>query len=397
MSSEVSFLASQPSAQQPSHNTQRPTSARTSSSSTPSMPTSQIQATVDAIANQQVSNQFGTATLCTAVRAGHLWQHADPLDFPGGLLHRGRRPGRIAWRRGHQRSRRCLQPVLARRHNCIALDNFWRSLSNLTINVAGATGCQATPSSGQSPRPHRCGASTSTAHVSLMDYCTPARSTPVAVSSPTHIPGGTVINGSQQQFYVRNSNWMDGPTASGTRSSRVIWRASAELTRIQHPTPRWRALRSAARSPSSTRTRRATTMSSCRRCSATRSGPTWSSGTTAGKSLPDQQLLYRHALDRRAGNRPCTPARQEPDLDAGRVRAEGSRFWSCTRTPSCSVSASPTLVPQTGQEAITVADVDGVNDRGPDHRCRPGELAGADGDGPRVVGFRCRAAASSRT
>jgi len=28
-------------------------------------------------------------------------------------------------------------------NNCIALDNFWRSLSNLTINVTGGTGCQA--------------------------------------------------------------------------------------------------------------------------------------------------------------------------------------------------------------------------------------------------------------
>ncbi len=27
--------------------------------------------------------------------------------------------------------------------NCIALDNFWRSLSNLTINVTGGSGCQA--------------------------------------------------------------------------------------------------------------------------------------------------------------------------------------------------------------------------------------------------------------
>jgi hypothetical protein len=27
--------------------------------------------------------------------------------------------------------------------NCIALDNFWRSLSNLTINVTGQSGCRS--------------------------------------------------------------------------------------------------------------------------------------------------------------------------------------------------------------------------------------------------------------
>ena len=33
---------------------------------------------------------------------------------------------------------RCLTP-----DNCIALVNFWRSLSNLTINVMGLSGCRA--------------------------------------------------------------------------------------------------------------------------------------------------------------------------------------------------------------------------------------------------------------
>ncbi len=38
----------------------------------PSMPTSQIQAAVDAIAAQQVDNEMGTAALRAAVQARHL-------------------------------------------------------------------------------------------------------------------------------------------------------------------------------------------------------------------------------------------------------------------------------------------------------------------------------------
>ena len=46
-----------------------------------------------------------------------------------------------------------------------------------------------------------------------MDYCTEARSSPAAVSSPTRSSTGTVINGSQQQYLVRNSSiggWSNG-------------------------------------------------------------------------------------------------------------------------------------------------------------------------------------------
>ena len=43
----------------------------------PSMPTSQIQATVDAISAQQVDNEMGTAAVRAAVQAGHL-RHREP-------------------------------------------------------------------------------------------------------------------------------------------------------------------------------------------------------------------------------------------------------------------------------------------------------------------------------
>ena len=51
---------------------------------TPSMPQSQIQATVDSIANQQISNQFGTQRYALLFEPGTYGSAADPLTFQVG-------------------------------------------------------------------------------------------------------------------------------------------------------------------------------------------------------------------------------------------------------------------------------------------------------------------------
>jgi hypothetical protein len=86
------------------------------------------------------------------------------------------------------------------------LNNFWRSVSNLTINVMGLDGCRASGDfwavSQAAPmrRVNIIGG-----NLTLMDYCT---------AGPQYASGGFiadsqtgfVINGSQQQFFVRNSS-----------------------------------------------------------------------------------------------------------------------------------------------------------------------------------------------
>jgi hypothetical protein len=99
--------------------------------------------------------------------------------------------------------------------NCIALDNFWRSLSNLTINISGQTGCQSGTdfwAVSQAAPMRRVAITGGT--LSLMDYCSAgpqyASGGFIADSS---FSGGTVINGSQQQFLVRNTSldgWSNG-------------------------------------------------------------------------------------------------------------------------------------------------------------------------------------------
>jgi hypothetical protein len=98
-------------------------------------------------------------------------------------------------------------------NGCIALNNFWRSLSNLTINVTTPDfGCYsgefwAVSQASPMRRVHVNGQTT------LMDYCTGPSFASGGFIADSQLSGGPVINGSQQQFLVRNSNldtWTNG-------------------------------------------------------------------------------------------------------------------------------------------------------------------------------------------
>src|SRR6266404_9012892 len=106
----------------------------------PSMSQSQIQATVDSIAAQQVSNQFGTQRYALLFEPGTYGSRANPLNFQVGyytaVAGLGARPTDVVINGSVQVRNRCFRGA------CVALDNFWRSLSNLTVNVASLdSGC----------------------------------------------------------------------------------------------------------------------------------------------------------------------------------------------------------------------------------------------------------------
>ena len=100
-----------------------------------------------------------------------------------------------------------------RRHgSCTALNNFWRSLSNLTINVTTPDfGCYtgefwAVSQAAPMRRVHVNGQTT------LMDYCTGPSFASGGFIADSQFDG-TRINGSQQQWLVRNSaldGWSNG-------------------------------------------------------------------------------------------------------------------------------------------------------------------------------------------
>ena len=178
----------------------------------PGMPTSQIQAAVDAVASQQVDNEMGTQRYALLFKPGVYGSAAEPLTFQVGYYTEvaglGASPADVTINGHVDVYNRCLTP-----DNCIALVNFWRSLSNLTINVMGQSGCYASGNfwAVSQAAPMR-RVNITGGNLTLMDYCT---------AGPQYASGGFIadsqtgfiINGSQQQFLVRDSNiggWSNG-------------------------------------------------------------------------------------------------------------------------------------------------------------------------------------------
>jgi len=93
------------------------------------MPQSQIQATVDAVANQQISNQFGTQRYALLFEPGTYGSSTHPLNFQVGyytsVAGLGLSPNDVVINGSIYVATNALA------QNCIALVNFWRSLSNL--------------------------------------------------------------------------------------------------------------------------------------------------------------------------------------------------------------------------------------------------------------------------
>jgi hypothetical protein len=181
----------------------------------PSMPQSQIQAAVDAISDQQIPNQFGSQRYALLFKPGTYGSATSPLNFQVGYYTEvaglGQNPGDVVINGAIDVFNQCDAS------GCIALNNFWRSMSNLTINVANpATGVYSGCHSGEfwavsqaAPmrRVHVNGLTT------LMDYCTGPSFASGGFIADSRFDASTVINGSQQQFFVRNSTldgWSNG-------------------------------------------------------------------------------------------------------------------------------------------------------------------------------------------
>ena len=180
---------------------------------TPSMPQSQIQATVDLIASQQVGNQFGTQRYALLFEPGTYGSAADPLFFQVGyytsVAGLGTSPGDVVINGAVDSFNQCDSSG-----SCTALVNFWRSLSNLTINFPtpqpGGPCAQSAEfwATSQASPVRRVAVN---GFFSLMDYCTSPSFSSGGFIADSQFSGSTVLNGSQQQFVVRNSN-LDGWT-----------------------------------------------------------------------------------------------------------------------------------------------------------------------------------------
>ncbi len=266
---------------------------------TPSMPTSQIQAAVDAVAAKQVPNQFGTERYALLFEPGTYGADV-PLVFQVGYYTEvaglGRSPGDVTIN-GHVDVLNQCETLPDTSRSCTALNNFWRSVSNLTINAVGSDGCRASAefwAVSQAAPVRR--VDVRGAQLSFMDYC----------SGPSFASGGfmadsraagPVVNGSQQQFLVRNSvvsGWSNG-----------VWNqvfAGVQGAPTQSfPDPTYTTLTQAPVSKEKpylyldAKGREAVFVPAAQRFS---SGPTWTAGPTAGRSVPIGDFYVARPGDR---------------------------------------------------------------------------------------------------
>ncbi|HEU5268170.1 MAG TPA: glycosyl hydrolase family 28-related protein, partial [Jatrophihabitans sp.] len=244
--------------------------------------------------------------------------------------------------------------------NCVATNNFWRSLANLTINVTGPARCGsptdfwATSQAASLRRVNLTGG-----NLSLMDYCSnPPFYASGGFIADSAFSGGTVTNGSQQQFLVRNSNldgwsngvWnqvfagVNGAPAQSFPDPPYTTLPTSPLTREKpfltaQPNGRFAVFVPAVQHDSV--------------------GPTWTAGPTAGRSVPLGRFFVAD---------PTTPVtRINQALAQGKNLLLTPGVYSLDHTiqvqrPRTIVLGLgfPTLVPQDGIEAMRVANVPGV-------------------------------------
>lgn len=183
----------------------------------PDTPVSQIQTELDALHAQQVDAEMGSERRSVFFLPGQYGSAAEPLQAKVGyyteIAGLGASPEDVTIHGAVEVYNRCLEN--GGTSNCLALVNFWRTISNLSIDIGktGQDGCRASAefwAVSQAVSMRRL--DISGANLSLMDYCT---------AGPQYASGGFiadsrlpfVINGSQQQWLIRNSEvagWSNG-------------------------------------------------------------------------------------------------------------------------------------------------------------------------------------------
>jgi hypothetical protein len=327
---------------------------------TPSMSQSSIQSQLNSIASQQLGNQFGTQRYAVLFEPGTYGSTSDPLTFQVGYYTEvaglGQNPSQVVINGTVDVYNQCSGGT------CNATDNFWRSLMNLTINVTGQSGCEtgddfwAVSQAAPLRRVHVNG------NLSLMDYC---NGSPDYASggfiSDSDFTGGTVTNGSQQQFIVRNSDldgWSNGvwnqvfcgdPGAPGQDFGVSGGQPYTTLSTcpVTEEEP-YLYLNSGAYSvfvPS---------------LQTSSNGPTWVNGNTPGTSLSLSTFYV------------ATPSSSVSAINSALAAGDNLLFTPGVYDYSSTINVTnantkiiglgfPTLIPASGNITMNVADVSGVN------------------------------------
>ena len=335
---------------------------------TPGMSQSSIQSTLNTIANEQVSNQFGTQRFALLFAPGTYGSSASPLVFTVGYYTEvaglGQNPSQVVINGSINTFNQCIGGGSS---NCNATDNFWRSISNLTINVMGNTGCYAGDDFWASSQESPLRRVDINGKLTLMDYCTGAPDFASGGEIADSVFSSTVTNGSQQQYVVRNSNigsWSNSvwnqvfcgdngaPAQSFAGNSGDSGGPSSYTTLAKCPVTQEEPYLYQDSSggyhvfvPSA---------------QANSSGPTWVNGNTPGTSLALSTFFV------------VQPSNTAAQINAALSAGDNLLFTPGVYDISSTISVTkadtkivglgfPTLISENGASTMSVADVGGVN------------------------------------
>ena len=328
----------------------------------PGMSQREIQATVDTVANQQVSNQFGTQRYALLFEPGTYGSSTNPLTFQVGyyttVAGLGLSPNDVVINGSIYVRNQCFGP-----NNCTALVNFWRSLSNLTINVTTPhIGCYkgeiwAVSQAAPMRRVHINGSTT------LIDSCTSPSYASGGFIADSEFDGSTVVNGAQQQWLVRNSK-LDG-------WSNGVWNQVFSGV-MGAPSQCFPAQKSCGGPYTTLATSPVTReapylymdstgnyhvfVPSLQRNSV---GTTWASGATPGSSIPIKKFFIARPTDSAATINAALGSGSNLILTPGIYHLNQS--IQVTRPDAVVLGLGfPTLIPENGIVSMTVANAKGV-------------------------------------
>ena len=176
-----------------------------------------IQTVLNNIATQQVPNQFGTERYALLFQPGTYGSPSNPLAFEVGYYEEvaglGATPAGVVINGVIDSFNQCTGPGA-----CTVLDDFWRSVYNLTIDATTGTGnydfvppdpsannngCNNTNEMWASSQASPMRRVVVNGFTTLFDYCDTENYSSGGFISDSTFSGG-VLNGSQQQFITRN-------------------------------------------------------------------------------------------------------------------------------------------------------------------------------------------------
>jgi hypothetical protein len=327
----------------------------------PDMTVSEIQNVVDAISIQQVSNEFGPERYALLFLPGPYGSTLTPLNFEVGyyttVAGLGSSPDDVVINGSIDVYNQC-KTKKDGTTECKGLRTFWRSLSNLNINVINREACEnreiwAVSQAVPMRRVHVSGT------ITLTDYCSKPGFVSGGFIADSQFDGANVINGNQQQWLIRNSKitgWSSGlwnqlfsgvvgapaqdfpngnhyttlPTSPVTREAPYLYVDASQNYRVFVP--------------------------SLQRDS---KGTTWGGGPTQGSSISIDDFFI------------AKPTNSVEEINSALAQGKNLIFTPGIYVLSATIQVTrpdtivlglglPTLVPQNGVVAMSVADVPGV-------------------------------------